>query len=338
MSAFTPASEMLLRHCNDFTSRHILFAGELSDDLPAHLDCLSRLAHTQQFHHWQRLNPFMQDRVSFSLLAPKNLTSSVDTLIYYWPKNKYEAQFQLYQLLSLLPVDGEVFIVGENRSGVRSAESILTDYCHLHKIDSARRCSLYHGMLIQKPQFQLEDYWQSYPYNDLHIKTLPGVFSHNKLDEGSQLLISTFTSQMNGKILDIGCGTGVLAAALARQATKTELTLCDVSAAALSASQATLNANGLKGEVLASNIFSEISGRFDIIITNPPFHQGRKASLYEAQQMIELAPNYLKPGGELRLVANSFLPYASMLQQSFRHYHLLARNPRFKIYQALMPG
>ncbi len=48
-------------------------------------------------------------------------------------------------LLSLLPVGTDIFVVGENRSGVRSAEQMLAEYCALNKVDSARRCGLYHG-------------------------------------------------------------------------------------------------------------------------------------------------------------------------------------------------
>ena len=53
MSAFTPASEVLLRHSDDFESARVLFAGDLQDDLPARLDTAASRAHTQQFHHWQ---------------------------------------------------------------------------------------------------------------------------------------------------------------------------------------------------------------------------------------------------------------------------------------------
>lgn len=103
MSAFTPASEVLLRHSNDFESARVLFAGDLQDDLPARLDTAASRAHTQQFHHWQVLNRQMGDTVRFSLVAEAADVAECDTLIYYWPKNKPEAQFQLMNLLSLLP-------------------------------------------------------------------------------------------------------------------------------------------------------------------------------------------------------------------------------------------
>ncbi|STW48929.1 ribosomal RNA small subunit methyltransferase C [Klebsiella pneumoniae] len=80
MSAFTPASEVLLRHSDDFESARVLFAGDLQDDLPARLDTAASRAHTQQFHHWQVLNRQMGDTVRFSLVAEAADVAECDTL------------------------------------------------------------------------------------------------------------------------------------------------------------------------------------------------------------------------------------------------------------------
>lgn len=317
MSAFTPASEVLLRHSDDFEQSRILFAGDLQDDLPARFECAASRAHTQQFHHWQVLSRQMGDNVRFSLVAQASDVADCDTLIYYWPKNKPEAQFQLMNILSLMPSGVDVFVVGENRSGVRSAEPMLADYAPLNKVDSARRCGLYHGRLEKQPQFSLESWWAEYNIDGLTIKTLPGVFSRDGLDVGSQLLLSTLTPHTKGKVLDVGCGAGVLSAALASHSPKVRLTLCDVSAPAVEASRATLAANGLEGEVFASNVFSEVKGRFDMIISNPPFHDGMQTSLDAAQTLIRGAVRHLNSGGELRIVANAFLPYPKILDETF---------------------
>lgn len=87
----------------------------------------------------------MGENARYSTVAEAGDVADCDTLIYYWPKNKPEAQFQLMNLLSLLPTGIDIFVVGENRSGVRSAEQMLAEYAPLSKVDSARRCGLYHG-------------------------------------------------------------------------------------------------------------------------------------------------------------------------------------------------
>ncbi|ECR3406182.1 16S rRNA (guanine(1207)-N(2))-methyltransferase RsmC [Salmonella enterica subsp. enterica] len=337
MSAFTPASEVLLRHSDDFEQSRILFAGDLQDDLPARFECAASRAHTQQFHHWQVLSRQMGDNVRFSMVAQASDVADCDTLIYYWPKNKPEAQFQLMNILSLMPSGVDVFVVGENRSGVRSAEPMLADYAPLNKVDSARRCGLYHGRLEKQPQFSLESWWAEYNIDGLTIKTLPGVFSRDGLDVGSQLLLSTLTPHTKGKVLDVGCGAGVLSAALASHSPKVRLTLCDVSAPAVEASRATLAANGLEGEVFASNVFSEVKGRFDMIISNPPFHDGMQTSLDAAQTLIRGAVRHLNSGGELRIVANAFLPYPKILDETFGFHEVIAQTGRFKVYRTVMP-
>ncbi len=205
MSGFSPASEVLLRHSDDFTESRVLFAGDMQDDLPARFDTAQSRAHTQQFHHWQVLSKPMGDNARYGLVADAEIVADSDTLIYYWPKNKPEAQFQLMNLLSLLPVGTDIFVVGENRSGVRSAEAMLEAYCTLNKVDSARRCGLYHGRLEKQPEFNADSWWGEYQVDDLTIKTLPGVFSRDGLDVGSDLLLSTLSPHTKGKVLDVGC-------------------------------------------------------------------------------------------------------------------------------------
>lgn len=334
MSALTPASEVILRHSDEFIERRVLFAGDLQDSLPSQIEARDVRVHTQQYHHWQLLNRTLGEKAQFGLTPDPAFVSSCDTLVYYWPKSKQEAQFQLCSLLALLPVGAEIFVVGENRSGVRSAEQILADYAKLAKIDSARRCGLYHGRIDAQSTFELADWWESYQLHDLEVKTLPGVFSRDGLDVGSSLLLSTLEKNLKGKVLDIGCGAGVMASVMSRMSPKVKLTLSDVSAAAVASSRATLAANNIEGEVLVSNVYSDITSRFDLIISNPPFHDGLATSLTAAEMLIRGAVKHLPIGGRLRIVANAFLPYPDMLDASFGSHEVLAQNGRFKVYQA----
>lgn len=199
-----------------------------------------------------------------------------------------------------------------------------------------RVAALYHGRLEKQPTFDAQAFWDEYHLDGLSIKTLPGVFSRDGLDVGSQLLISTLTPHTKGKVLDVGCGAGVLAAVLASHSPKVRLTLCDVSAPAIEASRATLAANGFEGDVFASNVFSEVTGRFDMIISNPPFHDGLQTSLEAAQTLIRGAVRHLNSGGELRIVANAFLPYPTVLDETFGFHEVIAQTGRFKVYRTVM--
>ncbi|MEH2920473.1 16S rRNA (guanine(1207)-N(2))-methyltransferase RsmC [Samsonia erythrinae] len=336
MSALTPASEVVLRHSDEFLSRRVLFAGDLQDTLPVQFEAASVRVHCNQYHHWQQMVKPLGESAQYGLVADAGLVADSDTLIYYWPKSKQEAEFQLRNLLSLLPVGAEVFVIGENRSGVRSAESVLADFVELVKIDSARRCGLYHGRIDKQTRFTLDDWWEEYVTEGVTVKTLPGVFSRDGLDPGSQLLLSTFSPHMKGKVLDIACGAGVLATVLAKQSPKLRLTLSDVSAAAVASSKATLAANGLEGSVIASNVYSDISGRFDMIVSNPPFHDGLQTSLQAAEMLIRGAVSHLPIGGQFRIVANAFLPYPALLDAAFGSHEVLAQTGRFKVYQAAL--
>jgi 16S rRNA (guanine1207-N2)-methyltransferase len=212
---------------------------------------------------------------------------------------------------------------------------MLEGYAPLNKVDSARRCGLYHGRLEKQPTFDAQAYWGEYQLDGLTIKTLPGVFSRDGW-MGSKLLLSTLTPHTKGKVLDVGCGAGVLATVLASHSPKVRLTLCDVSAPAVEASRATLAANGIEGEVIASNVFSDVTGRFDMIISNPPFHDGMETSLEAAQTLIRGAVRHLNSGGELRIVANAFLAYPKVLDETFGFHEVIAQTGRFKVYRTVM--
>lgn len=334
MSILTPSSKMMLRHSNKFNKREVFFAGDLQDIFPAQFTDATILAHTNQYHHWQLLQPILKDRVIFSFSVDKKMVADCHTLVYFWPKNKQEAQFQLSNLLSLFPIGSDIFIVGENRSGVRSVNNTLWDMLLLRKIDSAHRCSLFYGYLNKNIKHNNAIWWGHYYVGTTTIKTLPGVFGRCGFDPGSRLLISSFTDKVNGKVLDIACGTGVLASILAHNSPEIKLTLSDVSAAALEASRETLQINNIKAEVIASNIFSDIKGYFDLIISNPPFHNGLVTSLHTAERLIRGAYDHLQIGGKLRIVGNSFLPYPSLLDAIFGSHQVLTQNSQFKVYQA----
>lgn len=327
---FSLESEVLQRHLNFIQNKSLLFAGAVNDNFP------QQLASYTSVKIWSCYFDYVlqqQDKsaVTFSTL----FSEQAELVIFYWSKNKQENLFLLMQLLAYLPLGQEILLIGNNRSGINSAEKMLRPYGEIAKIDSARRCSLYHFSLQQTAHFSLSDYWQSYQHSvlmPLTIYSLPGVFSRQELDQGTELLLSTIDCPIKGRVLDVGCGAGIIGSFLKYHNPQIELVMTDIDAMALASAQRTLAENQLTGQVLASNVFSHVTGKFDLIISNPPFHDGIKTSYTAVEQLICQAKQFLHKGGELRLVANAFLPYPDLLDQYFGKHKLLAKNNKFKVY------
>jgi len=291
-------SEVLQRHLPFFNGKSILLAGGINDDFP---QILQKHCQSVQIWSWYFDYAKTQSAVNFEV----EFQPQADLIIYYWTKNKQEVNFQLMQLLAKSKIGQEVLIIGENRCGVRSAEKLLEPYGEIGKIDSARRCGLY---------------------------SLPGVFSANELDSGTSLLLSTLTSPIQGKVLDIGCGAGVIGSMIKKYHPKADVTMTDIHAMAIQSARQTLAENQLEGNVIASDVFSHIEGKFDLIISNPPFHDGIDTAYRAVKELIQQAKWHLTAGGELRIVANAFLPYPDLLAQHFGKFDVLAQTTKFKVY------
>ncbi|WP_158359504.1 16S rRNA (guanine(1207)-N(2))-methyltransferase RsmC [Buchnera aphidicola] len=264
------------------------------------------------------------------------MVKNCDTIIYYWPKNKSEALFQFINLISCLPINTQIFIVGENSSGIKSAPLMLKKWITLYKVDSAKHSILMTGSLKRKKRFLLEDFFKVHKWKNFSIKSLPGVFGDKKIDEGSKLLASTFSKSITGKILDVGCGTGFLSVSLLDCSPNVDITLIDNNKTALRCSQVTLDANQLRGKVLCSDFYSNIFEKFDLIISNPPFHDDLKINFNIVKKIICDSVNYLKFRGELRFVTNSCFDYNFLLKKTFKRYSIIEKTNKYKIYQAFL--
>ena len=127
-----------------------------------------------------------------------------------------------------------------------------------------------------------------------------GVFSKNKIDFGSQLLVETFLKQNTKKIttvLDVGCGYGFIGIVLSALL-PAHVTFIDVNKRALHLTEKNCKENKVSAEVLFSDIYENIQKSYDLIITNPPIRAGKKV-VYE---ILQKAKEHLNADGELWFV------------------------------------
>jgi 16S rRNA (guanine1207-N2)-methyltransferase len=267
------------------------------------------------------------------------------TAILYLPREKKRLEMMLHRASVSLPANSEVWLVGENRAGIKSARILLDRYfSRVAKRDTARHCVLYSACQPRNPEpFRLEDYYQTWSLNSpacpmdkqLTIASLPGVFSHGRLDAGTAFLLEHLPDlSRDGSLLDFGCGAGLIGLCLKAQHPALEITLLDSSALAIESARASASLNGLEVCLLPSDGFSEVRGTFDWIVSNPPFHQGVNTSFEAFRGFCSHAGRHLNPNGNIMLVANRHLPYVQWLKMQFRTVEVVAENQSFKIIRA----
>jgi len=327
-----PRSEVLLRQADLFQGQ-LLLAGLPADDL------LGKLPQAQGWcwHAGDQaaLAARFAGRTAFGVTAPEQ---AFDAAVLFLPKSRDLANYLLNALASRL-AGKPLFLVGEKRGGIEGAAKQLHAFGKPRKLDSARHCQLWQ-VTVQTPPaaVELESLAQRYELplaeGPLTIVSLPGVFSHGRLDRGSALLLDHLDGLPGGHVLDFGCGAGVLGASIKRRYPQTQVTLLDVDAFAAASSRLTLQANGLQGDVITGDGIDAAPGYLDAIISNPPFHTGVHTDYSASETMLRKSAEHLKKGGELRLVANSFLRYQPLIEAQFGTCNTRAEGQGFKIYQA----
>ncbi|WP_272032731.1 class I SAM-dependent methyltransferase [Oceanobacillus kimchii] len=129
-----------------------------------------------------------------------------------------------------------------------------------------------------------------------------GVFSKNDIDFGSRLLIEQFQEpQINGDILDVGCGYGPIGLSLAAEFNEREVSMIDVNERAVELAKKNASANNVTNVIIqTSDLYSAIDdeSRFAAVVTNPPIRAGKKV----VHQIFEGAKELLLPNGELWVV------------------------------------
>jgi 16S rRNA (guanine1207-N2)-methyltransferase len=153
------------------------------------------------------------------------------------------------------------------------------------------------------------------------LETLPGVFSAKRLDPGSELLIEAFARMTSAKpprrIVDLGCGTGVLGLVAAMRLPEAEVLLVDADARAVECARRNAARLGLTSRcrVLWWDAREKPpEAGFDFALVNPPFHhRGPEVDLAPALALFESLTGWLKRHGRALLVANRTLPYEAPL-------------------------
>lgn len=170
---------------------------------------------------------------------------------------------------------------------------------------------------------------------DYSVVNHANVFSRDSLDIGTRLLLKQIPANPDYRdIVDLGCGNGVVGLMAAEQNPQAMIHFIDESAMAVASARETFHGSGLKNGVQfvqGDGLTDFKPGSADLILCNPPFHQGSVVGDEIAWRMFNQARRVLRKGGELRAIGNRHLNYHVKLKRLFGNAQQLASDRKFVV-------
>lgn len=269
-------------------------------------------------------------------VAAWNHKITADAAVLFWPPTVELARYLLSEIAA--ETKGlEIYTVGAVNEGIRRAPEILAEFAEgVEKLALGNHCHLYRAKLKHAARREWMSAFEAEVAGvKLTITALPGVFSAGRLDAGTKLLLETLPMLPdNAKVLDFGCGAGVIGAFIKKRQAGVTINASDVSALAIESTKATFARNNLGAiEVFLGSGLASVPGKFTHIISNPPFHAGKQVDRSIAENLVKEAGGKLMKGGSLRVVANRFLPYKKLMEE-LGPVEVIAETPAFWVLEA----
>ncbi|AMW08841.1 50S rRNA methyltransferase [Streptomyces qaidamensis] len=165
-----------------------------------------------------------------------------------------------------------------------------------------------------------------------------GVFCADRLDIGTRFFLGHLPQGRGRRVVDLGCGNGVVGTSVALADPDAEVLFVDESFQAVASAEATYKANGAPGHAefrVGDGLAGVPSGSVDLVLSNPPFHSHQATTDATAWRMFTGARRTLRPGGELWVVGNRHLGYHVKLRKLFGNSRLVASDPKFVVLKAV---
>ena len=226
-----PRSQVLLRNIELFQGK-VLLAGLPADELMNELpDAQGWSWHAGEY---QQLSQRFPERCVFATQLP---TAEYGAGVLFLPKSRELTEYLLLELAAKIP-SGVIFLIGEKRAGSERAAKQLAVFGRTSKLDSARHCQLWRCEVSKTPEAPdlsaaSKVFTVAAAVQSIQVQSVPGVFSHGRLDLGTKLLLECLDGLPAGHYLDFGCGAGVVGSFLKKRYPDAEISMLDVDAFAV---------------------------------------------------------------------------------------------------------
>ncbi|RDV01306.1 class I SAM-dependent methyltransferase [Undibacter mobilis] len=282
------------------------------------------------------------DAIQFSPLMPGAASldrlpeGSLEAMTLLAPPGTIERRYALALALRALKNSAPLTALAPNdRGGTRLRKELAafgldvqeTSKRH-HRIVTATKAAGIDGVIAQViadggPRFD----------DEIALWTQPGVFSWDRLDPGTHMLIEHLPA-LTGRGADFGCGIGILARAVLASDAVTELTLVDIDRRAIECAEHNLDTPRAKFLWADLRDPHPDLANLDFVVMNAPFHDAGQEDKGLAQAFVKRAHESLRKGGVCVMVANRHLPYEAVLKSLFKAVTPVIEDGGYKIYEA----
>jgi 16S rRNA (guanine1207-N2)-methyltransferase len=262
------------------------------------------------------------------------------------PRQREEARAVLARAAEHLEGGGTVAAAIANNEGARAGEGDFRQLFGATQVLSKHHCRVFwstpaHGAIAG----DLLERWGALDapqaIADGRFLSRPGLFAWDRIDPASALLAAHLPADLRGQVADLGAGYGYLATeVLARCPQVSAVDLYEAEARALEPARRNVEAaarsldRDARIDVVWHDVSRGLPRRYDAIVSNPPFHQGRADLPALGVAFIEAAARALDAQGRFLMVANRHLPYEAALAARFSRVRTLAMQQGFKVFEA----
>jgi 16S rRNA (guanine1207-N2)-methyltransferase len=273
--------------------------------------------------------------------APWPAQGPYDVALLRLPKAKDEQEMAAHACLGTLGEGGRLIVYGGNDEGIRSAAGMLEEFAG--SVDTLATRGHGRVLAVRRPDdagrlwTRLPDWRRTMPVAVGGVMrdwvSYPGIFADGRIDEGTALLLANLPQLPAGaRVLDYGCGSGIIAASALASQSELVLTLIDNDTVALEAARE--NVPGAR-VVAGTRVTDAGKVTYAAILSNPPLHTGLAEDHAHLERLVADAPARLSPGGLLLMVVQRRVPLDRMLAERFASATVVAETGRYRVWRAV---
>ena len=355
-----PSTELLAEHPRLLPSDHVLLMGchngALGVIIARHLP-VGQLSITdnnsialEMTHRTLAANNISNVNLYPDSNLPGTQSKKYDAVFIQIPKGRKLCRRWLLQAYQVLISGGNVYIAGSKQTGIQSSIKDAMELFGNGRIMAYKKGNRLSHLVKQLEESSLPDWayspgitpgtWVEFSVSIsdhcYQIRSLPGVFSFDHLDAGTKILLNAVNIQAGCKVLDVGCGFGIIGVFAATHGAGW-VDLIDNDFLAIASCKETAAINRINNtSVITSDLLDQVyANKYDLILSNPPFHAGHAVDYQIAEAIIRQSFQVLNPGGQLCIVANRFIRYDRLINGIFGNVLCLTESGRFHVLSGI---